>query len=119
MIIEDSKDLQEIYKLSFESIGCEVVQAMDGLEGISTVLDIKPDVILLDITMPGMDGFTFLKLLKGNTDINVPVIVCTNLSDEETNKKALAAGAVAVLLKSDYTGKQLVERVCSILENCK
>lgn len=115
MIIEDDKDLQEIYKLNFEMAGYEVLQEMDGLDGISSVVDNKPDIILLDVMMPNMNGFAFLKALKDNTSINIPVVVCSNLSDKETYAKAVAAGAVSVLLKVDYSGKQLVDKVGHIL----
>ena len=87
----------------------------DGLDGISTVTDNMPDIILLDIMMPNMDGFAFLKALKDNTSIKIPVVVCSNLSDKETYAKAIAAGAVSVLLKVDYSGKQLVNKIGHIL----
>jgi two-component system chemotaxis response regulator CheY len=115
MIIEDDKDLQEIYKISFEMAGYQVMQEFDGLDGISSVVDKNPDIILLDINMPNMDGFAFLKAMNDNTSISIPVVICSNLSDKETYTKAMAAGAAAVLLKVDYSGKQLVERVGHIL----
>lgn len=115
MIIEDDKDLQEIYKLNFELAGYEVLQEMDGLDGISSVVDKAPDLILLDIMMPNMDGFAFLKALKDNTSINIPVVICSNLSDKDTYAKAITAGATSVLLKVDYSGKQLVEKIGHIL----
>jgi DNA-binding response OmpR family regulator len=115
MIIEDDKNLQEIYKLNFESAGYEVLQEFDGLDGISSVVEKQPDIILLDVMMPNMDGFAFLKALKENTDIKVPVVVCSNLSDKETYAKAVESGANAVLLKVDYSGKQLVDKISHIL----
>lgn len=115
MIIEDDKDLQEIYKLNFEMAGYEVLQESDGLDGISGVVEKKPDIILLDVMMPNMDGFAFLRALKDNTSINIPVVVCSNLSDKETYAKAVAAGATAVLLKVDYSGKQLVDKINHIV----
>ncbi len=115
MIIEDDKSLQEIYKVNFEVAGFEVIIEGDGLSGISTVVEKQPDIILLDIMMPNMDGFAFLKAVKENTSINVPVVVCSNLSDKDTYDKAFAAGASAVLLKVDYSGKELVQKVEAIL----
>lgn len=116
MIIEDNKDLQEIYKMSFEKAGYDVIQEFDGLDGIAGVVDKKPDVVLLDIMMPQMDGFAFLKAMKENTDIKVPVIVCSNLSDTDTFNRAVKEGAIAVLLKANYTGKELVEKVESLMK---
>lgn len=116
MIVEDNKDLQEIYKMSFEKAGYEVIQELDGLDGIAGVVDKKPDVILLDIMMPQMDGFAFLKAMRENTSIKIPVIVCSNLSDNDTFNRAMNEGALAVLLKANYTGKELVEKVESLVK---
>jgi DNA-binding response OmpR family regulator len=115
MIIEDDKGLQDIYKMNFEAAGYDVVIVGDGLDGISTVVDAMPDIIILDIMMPNMDGFAFLKAMKENTSVKIPVVVCSNLSDKETYTKAITAGAVSVLLKVEYSGKQLVEKVGHIL----
>jgi two-component system, OmpR family, alkaline phosphatase synthesis response regulator PhoP len=115
MIIEDDENLQEIYKINFEVAGYEVIIEGDGLYGISAVVEKMPDVILLDIMMPNMDGFAFLKAIHDNTSINIPVIVCSNLSDQETCTKALISGATEVLLKVDYSGKQLVAKIEEIL----
>jgi PleD family two-component response regulator len=65
--------------------------------------------------MPNMNGFDFLKAVKENTDLDIPVIVCSNLSDKETQDKAFASGASAVLLKVDYSGKELVQKVEAVL----
>lgn len=115
MIIEDDKSLQEIYTINFEARGYEVILEGDGLSGISEVVERKPDVILLDVMMPNMDGFAFLKAIKENTDMHVPVVVCSNLSDKETYDRAFNAGAAAVLLKVNYSGKELVQKIDFIL----
>ncbi|MEN9880978.1 MAG: hypothetical protein RLZZ308_161 [Candidatus Parcubacteria bacterium] len=119
MIIEDDKGLQDIYTINFEAAGYEVFIEGDGLSGISEVVEAMPDVILLDIMMPNMDGFAFLKAVKEHTSLNIPVIVCSNLSDKETTDKALQYGASAVLLKVDYSGKELIQRVEHILQEEK
>lgn len=117
MIIEDNKDIQEIYRHSFEKAGWEVVLENDGFEGINHVAGKMPDVILLDLMMPKMDGFQFLKELKNSQLLTMPVVVCSNISDNEINSRVMEAGAAAVILKVDYSGKQLVEKVGHILEN--
>ena len=111
MIIDDNKDIQEIYKHSFEKAGYEVIIEDNGFDGINSVAEKLPDIILLDLMMPKMDGFEFLRTMKRNTALNIPVVVCSNISDSETTQKALDAGARAVILKVDYSGKQLVEKV--------
>lgn len=119
MIIEDNKDLQEIYKMSFEKAGFEVFLERDGLDGISSVIEKMPDIVILDIMMPNMDGFAFLKSMKQNTSIDIPVVVCSNLSDVDTINRAMKEGATAVLLKADYSGRQLVDKIKVLLDVVK
>lgn len=116
MIIEDNKDIQEIYKHSFEKAGYEVILEDNGFDGINNVAEKMPDVILLDLMMPKMDGFQFLKLMKSNPLLAIPVVVCSNISDNEVNARVMDAGAAAIILKVDYSGKQLVEKVGHLLE---
>lgn len=73
-----------------------------------------PDVILLDLMMP-MDGFGFLKKIKETGGLSIPVIVCSNISDVDIINRALKDGAQDVILKVDYSGKQLVDKVNSIV----
>ena len=115
MIIEDDKDLQVTYTHNFQAAGYDVIIEGDGLSGISNVVEKQPDIILLDVMMPNMDGFAFLKAMKENTSVNVPVVVCSNLSDKETYDKAFASGASAVLLKVNYGAKEIVQKVDHIL----
>lgn len=119
MIIEDDKGLQDIYTINFEAAGYEVLIEGDGLSGISEIVEKKPDIILLDVMMPNMDGFAFLKVMNENTSVHVPVVICSNLSDKETYDKAFAAGATAVLLKVNYSPKELVQKIDHILEESK
>jgi DNA-binding response OmpR family regulator len=116
MIIEDNKDIQEIYRHSFEKAGYEVILKDNGLDGLNDVAEKLPDVILLDLMMPKMDGFEFLRTLKKTTSVDFPVIVCSNISDAEVNQKVLDAGAIGVILKVDYSGKQLVDKVEYLLQ---
>jgi CheY-like chemotaxis protein len=116
MIVEDNIYLQEIYKHSFEKFGYTVLIEGDGLKGVNHVLEKMPDVILLDLMMPGLDGFGFLREFKKIPQVSIPVIVCSNISDSDTVNRLLAAGALAVLLKVDYSGQQLVEKVDYLLE---
>lgn len=115
MIIEDDRNLQEIYTINFEAAGYQVMIEEDGLSGISEVVEKQPDIILLDVMMPNMDGFDFLRVMKENTSVHIPVVVCSNLSDQATRDKALEAGAVAVLLKVNYSGKELVQKIDLLL----
>ena len=118
MIIEDNKDIQEIYRHSFEKGGYEVILEDNGLDGLAHVAEKMPDVILLDLMLPKMDGFEFLKELKKN-QLDVPVIVCSNISDNEVTTKIMDLGALGIILKVNYSGKQLVDKVQYLLDDAR
>jgi len=119
LIIEDNPELQEIYTLNFEISDFDVEVADNWLEWIQKLLENPPDIIILDIMMPNMDGFQVLKTLKNEPDIQVPVIVCSNLSSSDDVKRALYHWADSYLQKSDYDGDQIVEEAIKVLKNKK
>lgn len=82
LIVEDNVDLQELYKIYFEIAGFEVHQRLDGLKGITEMIELKPDIVLLDIMMPQMNGFEVLEVIKNQSSIEIPIIVCSNLSQQ-------------------------------------
>ena len=116
LIVEDNAALRDIYKISFQQSGLETHFLSNGMEAIENISNIKPDLILLDLIMPEIDGFEFLKLLKNNMELNPIIIVNSNLSDDADIKRAYSAGANYYIRKSDYTGLELVEKIKSILE---
>ena len=118
MIIEDNKDIQEIYKHSFERGGYEVILEDNGLAGLNGIVEKRPDVVLLDLMLPQMDGFQFLKELKNN-QLDIPVVVCSNISDNEVTTKVMDLGAIGIILKVNYSGKQLVDKVKSLLDEAE
>lgn len=78
LIVDDEVDLVNLLRVRFESYGYTVISAFDGGEGVKLALKEKPDLILLDIMMPKMDGYTALKILKGeDTTKDIPVIMLT------------------------------------------
>lgn len=122
-IVEDNTDLREIYRLRFEVAGFSVVTSGDGLDFVSRVNEEMPDIVLLDIMLPEMDGFSVLQSLQKNfegSDVKkMPVITWSNLSQDEDVEKALASGATYYLRKSDYEGDDLVTKVKEILASTK
>lgn len=111
LIIEDNKDLQAIFKNNFENYDHEVMLSDDGLNGITDAVEFKPDVVILDILMPEMNGYDFLSALKNNTSMNPLVVVCSNLSQQKDIDQAYESGADAYLRKSDFVGEDLVKEV--------
>ncbi|MBU1853366.1 MAG: response regulator [Candidatus Omnitrophica bacterium] len=90
LIIDDEKDFCSIVKMNLENTGdFELSVATNGKKGLELAKKLKPDLILLDIHMPGMDGFEVLEKLKKNLDtIEIPVVILSALKDEETKLKA-------------------------------
>jgi len=92
--------------------GFEVLIAHNGEEGLKKALEEKPDLILLDIIMPVMDGLTVLKKLREDErGKNIPVVALTNLGDIKTVSEVLAHGASDYLIKSEWKLDDLVRKV--------
>ncbi len=117
LIIEDNSDLRALFALAFGSAGFEVLEAKDGETGKKLAYSRGVDVILLDIMMPHIDGFQVLKDLKKEVQLNAPIIVTSNLSEDYTQHQALEGGADAYLRKVDYTPQEVVEKVLKIMES--
>ncbi len=111
-IVEDDIDLLEVLVKKFEIEKFTVLQAVDGKAGLELALKKHPDLILLDIIMPVMDGMTMLRNLR--VDVwgkNVPIILLTNLSDESKIAEAIQHGVYDYLVKSDWTIGDVVAKV--------
>ena len=116
LIIEDDQSILGMYTMKFTDEGFEVHSAEAGDVGLEKAEQTIPDVILLDIIMPKLDGFNVLKRLKANDNLkNIPVILLTNLGQESDIKKGGEMGAAGYLVKANYTPAQVVEEVNKIL----
>lgn len=112
LIIDDNEDIRVIYGTLFDAKGYEVYTSKDGLQGITEISHINPDVILLDIMMPEMSGYDFLDALRNNTSMqSIPVVVISNLSQEKDKQAALERGAQMCLTKSDYPAEEIIRIV--------
>jgi DNA-binding response OmpR family regulator len=112
LIVEDEEVLRGVLKDRFENEDFDVIVAKDGEEGLLTALEKQPDVILLDIIMPKMDGLAMLKKLRTyDRGKNVRVVVMTNVNDSKEVHEALANGARDFLVKSDWVIADLVTSV--------
>lgn len=114
LIIEDDLYNREMYQIQFERSGCEVVTAKDGEEGLSSVSKEKPDLVLLDIILPKMDGVTVLEKLrekeKGQKAEPLPVILLTNLGQEPILERCLKLGASGFITKARFTPQEVVQK---------
>lgn len=116
LLIEDDNLLVRMYQDKFTQDGYKVNVALDGEEGLAKLKEEKPTLILLDIMMPKVNGFEALKKIKADPDCkSIPVILLTNLGGQDDAKHGLEMGAVAYMIKSDYTPDQVVAKVKEIL----
>jgi DNA-binding response OmpR family regulator len=112
LIVEDEEAILEALEAKFTAEKFKVARAKNGLEGLDVFSSFKPDLILLDILMPIMDGVTMLKKLRASEKgKKVPVIILTNLSDDEKVAEALAAGSHEYLVKSNWKIDDVVKKV--------
>lgn len=111
LIIEDDTMISSMYRTKLEQDGYKVTVAENGSEGLEKVKAEIPDIILLDVIMPQLDGFTVLEELRGNMKISVPIIMLTNLGTDEDRAKGDKLGATDYLVKSTLTPTQVSEIV--------
>jgi len=115
LIVEDDKDFLWILKQSFMSAGFFVVTALDAEEGLVVVEKEKPDLILLDIVLPKMDGIDMAKKLQEAQNA-VPIIFLTNMKDESHISRAMeVVPRTEYIIKSDLGVNEVVDRVKSKL----
>ena len=115
-LIEDEKMLAEMYSSKLSKEGMTVVTAADGAAGLDVVKKEHPDIVLLDVIIPKIDGFAVLRELKSSPDTRtIPVMLLTNLGQEEDVKKGRELGADDYFVKSDHTPAEVVEKVKTLL----
>jgi len=110
LIIEDEKPLKKLLKNRLEKEGYEILEANNGKEGLKMILEDKPDLVLLDIVMPVMDGVTMIKKLrKEKKGKNVKIIILSNLSDEQKISEAIENNVFDYLVKSNWELEKVVD----------
>ena len=115
--MEDDAFLTNIYQTKFEMEGFKVSVADNGESGLADAKKKKPDVILLDILLPKMDGFMVLEKLKADETLKgIPVILLTNLGQKDDVEKGLQLGAVDYLIKAHFKPSETVEKVKKALQ---
>ena len=113
--VDDSKTIRMIVKRTFAPYDCTVLEAANGEEGLATAAAEKPDLIVLDITMPVMDGVTMLGKLKESADLKaIPVIMLTAESGRE-NVAYIAKLGVRDYLVKPFKDDQLIEKVKRVI----
>jgi len=112
LVVDDDVTLLEMYKERLELSGFDVKTATNGEEGIKLVGDFKPDLILLDIMMPRVNGFDVMESLKKNPDTaDIPVLMLTALVQESSKQRAQETGAAGYIIKSETMPGEVIKKI--------
>jgi DNA-binding response OmpR family regulator len=116
LIVEDDIALYNMYSIELKLKGFDVINVNNGLQAMPKAKDYKPDIILLDIMLPGMNGLNILTELKGNPETSeIPVMMLTNYGSEDNVKKALESGASDYIMKYKILPTELAHKISLIL----
>jgi DNA-binding response OmpR family regulator len=117
LIIEDDEVLLRSLYLLFHEGGHTIASSTDGETALKMTERIKPDLILLDLLIPKINGFDYLKDIKSNSNLkNIPVLVLSNLGDDESIERAKSLGALNYFIKSNTDLSTLLNKVNKLLE---
>lgn len=120
LVVEDEGSLLDLYEFALIKEGFEVITCTNGEDGIALAIEHKPDLILLDILMPKVDGFSMLKEIKNLPDTKkIPVIIFSNLSQKEEIEKGFKLGAEDYIVKTSVTPEELIRKVKEFLKKRK
>ena len=116
LIAEDNKYLANAYRVKLEKSGYEVMLAESGDQAVSILSTTRPDLIVLDLVMPGMDGFAILEEISKTPSLKgIPVVVSSNLGQKEDIDKAKSLGALDYFVKSDVEPDDIVTKIKALL----
>ena len=117
LVVEDEEVLRNTIKGYLDDSGFDVLEAENGKVGISVLKneEIKPDLILLDLMMPVMNGFEFLKVIRETEFSNIPILVLTGADLSEEERKFLSGETHKILQKSDDTLSTIVNEVGQVI----
>lgn len=117
-IIEDDVTIVQMYRTKFLNEGYTVEMAGDGVVGLKLIKEFQPDIVLLDLMMPTMNGIDMLRELRklpGGKEVRV--VVLTNMGDDETAQSVKGLGVLEYIVKAEMTPSKVAERVKELLKN--
>ena len=116
LVIEDHPDMLLILTYLLETIGFAVISANNGKEGVEKAIKEKPDLIFMDIMMPGMDGREATRRIRSNPEAKeIPILAATAITDKSQLRECIEAGCNDVIIKP-FTAKDLQEKIQAVLD---
>lgn len=120
LVVEDDKFLRELITQKLIRGGYDVKGAVDGEDGVIKIKEEKPDIILLDLILPGIDGFEVLAKVKDDPELkDIPVLILSNLGQRDDVERGLKLGAVDFLIKAHFTPGEIIEKIEKIMGDNK
>ncbi len=120
LVVEDDKFLRELITQKLSREGYDVKEAVDGEDGVVKAKEEKPEIILLDLILPGIDGFEVLAKIKEDPELeNIPVVILSNLGQRDDVERGLKLGAVDFLIKAHFTPGEIIEKIEKIMKDRK
>ena len=117
LVVEDDKYLRDVLVEKLKKEGFDVLEAVDGEAGLAMTAEKKPDLVVLDIILPLLNGFDYLeKKAKNNALEKIPVIILSNLGQREDVERGMKLGAKDYVVKAHFTPNDLIEKVRALLE---
>ena len=117
LIIEDDKFLRELISQKLLNEGFNVSEAVDGEAGVKKIKEEKPALVLLDLILPGIDGFEVLSRISKEPDlVSIPVIILSNLGQKDDVERGLKLGAVDYLIKAHFTPGEIIAKIKKFLK---
>lgn len=117
LIVEDDKFLRELISQKLMKEGYDIAEAVDGVKGVEAVKSEKPDLVLLDLILPELDGFGVLAKVKEDPQASqIPIIILSNLGQKDDIEKGLKLGATDYLIKAHFTPNEIVDKIKTILK---
>ncbi len=117
LLLEDDPFLVEIYSAKLKEAGFSVRVAIDGDEGLKKMRESLPDILLLDIVLPSLNGWEILRDIKKDSKLNsVKVVILSNLGEKDEVEKGLKLGAMKYLVKAHFTPSEVVKEIKKILK---
>jgi len=116
LLVEDDPFLVDLYNTKLKEVGYEVVIAVSGREGLVKLKEKKPDILLLDIVLPDLDGWDVLEKIRKENITDLKIIVLSNLAEKRDIERARELGVARYLIKAHFTPTEVVEEIKKVLQ---
>jgi DNA-binding response OmpR family regulator len=117
LVVEDDKFLRELIVQKLNKEGYQTIEAIDGEEGVKKIKAEKPALVLLDLILPGIDGFEVLDQVKKDPEAaKIPVIILSNLGQKDDVERGFKLGAADYLIKAHFTPAEIISKIKAILK---